>query len=292
VLFPAGADRATQGGQGRSIPTLVLLPCLHHGLEEYAAEAAIEGLAGRPLNRLMEVLRQLPPAELASELQACAEARWRQKVRFARLRIERLGWDNACHHAALEIFGYRFNRAPMLRVAGQFPLSAWKNGAVDLDHIHASEAGRWSMQGVRPANHPMTRLRQYGAWIAAVPDWPTHLAASVANLPSPPMVAPTGEVRRRHRLGAFRAAWAGQLCGGAVGGTRLDNLFCDGLLPLLAARTGNDLAGLWHHWFTGDQPPSMLKALRELGLFDGRSNPACQGTLQGLMGRWLAAGPQ
>jgi hypothetical protein len=36
----------------------------------------------------------------------------------------------------------------------------------------------------------------------------------------------------------------------------------------------------------------MMKALRELGLFDGRSNPACQGTLQGLMGRWLAAGPQ
>jgi len=292
VLFPAGAEQATAGGQGRSVPTVVLLPCLHHGLEEYAAEAAIEGLAGRPLNRLMELLRQLPTAELVAELHACAEARWRQKVHFARLRIGRLGWDDACHHAALEILGYRFNRASMLRVAAQFPLPAWAGGEVDLDQIHASEAGRWSMQGVRPANHPKTRLRQYGAWIAATSDWPAQLAASVTTLPTLPMVAPTGEVRRKHWLGALRTAWASQLCAGAVGGTRLDNLVCDGWLPMLSARTGKDLAGLWHHWFPGDQPPVMIKALRELGLFDGRSNPACQGAMQGLMGRWLATGTQ
>jgi len=292
VLFPAGAEQATLGGQGRKVPAMVLLPCLHHSLEEYAAEAAIEGLAGRPLNRLLEILLQLPPADLAAELRACAENRWRQKVHFAQLRIQRLGWDDACHHAALEILGYRFNRAPMLRLAGQFPLSAWKGGAFDLDHILAAEAGRWSLQGVRPANQPKARLRQYGSWIKAMPDWPTLLGESVVNLPSLPVVAPTGEVRKIHRLRALRTAWAGQLCAGVVGGTRLDNLCCDGWLPLLSARTGKDLAGLWHHWFPGDQPPSMMKALRELGLFDGRSNPACQGTLQGLMGRWLAAGPQ
>jgi hypothetical protein len=258
VLFPAGAEQPTLGGQGRRVPTLVLLPCLHHGLEEYAAEAAIEGLAGRPLNRLLEVLRQLPPAELTAELQTCAGSRWRQKVHYAQLRIERLGWDDACHHAALEILGYRFNRAQMLRVASQFSRSVWSGGVVDLEHIHASEAGRWSQQGVRPANHSKTRLRQYGAWNAAMPDWPAQLSASAANLPCLPIVAPTGEVRKQHRLGALRIAWVGQLCAGTVGGTRLDNLVCDGWLPLLSARTGSDLAGLWHHWFPGDQPPFMI----------------------------------
>lgn len=289
VLFPAGAEQSTLGGQGRKIPTLVLLPCLHHGLEEYAAEAAIEGLAGRPLNRLLDVLRQLPRSELAAELQACAQTRWRQKVHFARRRIERLGWDDACHHAALEILGYRYNRAPMLRLAGQFPLSAWAGGVADTDRIHAAEAGRWSRQGVRPANHPKTRLRQYGAWVAAMPDWPSQLVASVTGLPSLPTGVPTGEMRKQHRLRALRTAWAGRLCAGTVGGTRLDNLVCDGWLPLLSAQTGRDLAGLWHHWFPGDQPPSMSRALRELGLTDGRAQPACQGTLQGLMGRWLTA---
>ena len=77
-----------------------------------------------------------------------------------------------------------------------------------------------------------------------------------------------------------------RFAGGAFGGTRLDNLLCDGLLPLLAAHTGRCLPGLWFHWFTGDLPPVLARGLRELGVFDGRARPACHGPAQGLLG-WL-----
>src|SRR5205809_786294 len=82
--------------------------------------------------------------------------RWRQKIYVARLRVQRLGWTDACHCAALEILGYRFNRAAMLRAAGRWPLATWLQAQVNVDEIYAGEIGGWSLQGVRPANHPRT----------------------------------------------------------------------------------------------------------------------------------------
>jgi len=78
------------------------------------------------------------------------------------------------------------------------------------------------------------------------------------------------------------------VCGEAVGGTRLDNLICDGFLPLLAARTGREResSGLWFHWFPGDLPPSVGAGLRRLGLSGTRAQSACHGLGQGLLG-WL-----
>jgi hypothetical protein len=288
VLFPDERGQTTVGAQGREIPTLVLLPRLHHDLEEYAAEAAIERLAGLPLPRMLEELRLLAPEALTAELRSRADARWRQKVHFARLRVSKLGWSQACHHAALEILGYRFNRAPMLRLAAGHPLVEWSRGGVDADRALAREEGRWSLQGVRPANHPRARLRQYAAWVNAVPDWPAHLLAMAAELPGITPVGGTREVRRRHHLSALRTGLARRICALNLGGTRLDNMVCDGWLPLLTAQTGKDLSGLWHHWYPGDQPPVLLQALRRLGVFSGPAHPACHGTVQGLQGRLLA----
>ena len=72
----------------------------------------------------------------------------------------------------------------------------------------------------------------------------------------------------------------------AVGGTRLDNLICDGFLPLLAAETGADVGGLWWHWFPGDLPPMFTHSLRGLGLIGIQGSPASHGLAQGLLG-WL-----
>jgi hypothetical protein len=286
VLFPPDTGQVTRGAGGREIPVLALLPLLHRALEEFAADEAVETLANRPLSRLPDELGTLPARELAAMLQRHASARWRQKVHFARLRVQRLGWEAACHHVALEILGYRFNRAPMLRIAGQWPLAQWSNGAVDPAEVFALEAEGWSLQGVRPANHPRTRLRQYAAWSRERPDWSARARDLAGKLPLVEIAAATPEVRRAAHFTALREQIADEICGGVIGGTRLDNIICDGLFPLIAAESGRELEGVWYHWFAGDLPPLLTSGLRQLGFFDGRAQPACHGAAQGLLG-WL-----
>lgn len=286
VLFPPEPGRVTRGMGGREIPILALLPLLHHDLEEYAAEEAVEVLANRAATRIPEELGPLPAGELIAQLRRHAGERWRQKVHFARLRIQRLGWEAACHHTALEILGYRFNRAPMLRIAGEHPLGEWARGEVDVAAVYAGETGNWGLQGVRPANHPRVRLRQYRQWTQARPAWPAVGAAVAHTLPDVAPESPTPEIRRHHQFVARREKLAAEVCADAISGTRLENFLCDGLLPLLSAHTGRDLRGMWYHWFAGDLPPVLLVALRGLGVVGGRGQPACHGIAQGLLG-WL-----
>jgi hypothetical protein len=197
-----------------------------------------------------------------------------------------LGWEAACHHAALEILGFRFNRAPMLRLAGEFSLDEWRRATVPPEALYEREREGWSLQGVRPANHPRVRLRQYANWVRERSDWPDRARALGEGLPLVDPTAGTREARKRHGYTAMREKIGDELCAGAVGGTRLDNVICDGLLPLLAAERGVDCFGLWYHWFPGDLPPALTGGLRLLGFFDGRAHPACHGATQGLLG-WL-----
>lgn len=291
VLFPPDPGHVTQGSHG-PIPVLALLPLLHHDLEEYAADDAVETLANRPASQIVERLGVMARADLTALLDRHAGERWRQKTHFARLRVQRLGWAEACHQTALEIMGYRFNRAPMLRVAGVHPLREWAAPDFGIEPVFAAEHEGWRLQGLRPANHPRRRLRQYADWVRTCPDWPARLAELAGALPRIEPGGLTGEVRRRHGFTALREDWAERLCGGMVTGTRFDNLVCDGFLPLLAARSGSGTASdggqVWQHWFAGDLPPLWPRALRQLELFAGRARPACHGTAQGLLG-WLLA---
>jgi hypothetical protein len=287
VLFPPERGHVTRGAGGREIPILALLPLLHRALEEFAADEAVEMLANRPLARLPDELGILPASELAALLVRHSSARWRQKVHFARLRVQRLGWEAACHHAALEILGYRFNRAPMLRIAGEWPLTRWAERRVEADAAYGAEADGWSLQGVRPANHPRRRLRQYVDWTRECPNWPSRLREIATALPTAAEPAGTRDVRRVLHLPAWREKIRDEICGGVLGGTRLDNVVCDGIFPLLAAETRCELEPLWHHWFCGDLPPWLASGLRQLGYFDGRAQPACHGAEQGLLGWFL-----
>lgn len=288
VLFPPPLRPTTRGGAGREIPVLALLPLLHRALEEFAADEAVELLAHRAAARLPDELGALPAAELAALLRRYAHGRWSQKVRFARIRADRLGWAEACHHVALEILGYRFNRAPMLRIAGSCPLADWADGRVDPEAAFAQEEGGWSLQGVRPANQPRTRLRQYAAWVRARPGWPDAAAELLrrASGAGADLAASTTEFRRRHALSTLRERVRREICGEALSGTRLDNLVCDGLLPLVATRGAAGLEAIWFQWFAGDLPPILISGLRQLGFFDGRGQPACHGAAQGVLG-WM-----
>lgn len=272
---------------GTVLPTLVLLPLLYRDLEEYAADDALESITARDEWRRFAELGRRSKYEIERILRALAEDRWRQKVHFASLRIAKLGWPEAAHQTALEILGYKRNRTAMLATAAHYPLAAWTEAPRDL--AATFEAGRacWQLHGVRPANHPRIRLRQYADWVRACPDWPARLEHLVASVPiSPVGQGSVGEARQKADLPRWRDEFARSITGEAVGGTRLDTLVCDGLIPLAAARSGRDLSAMWFNWYLGDVPLAVRQAMTRLGMADGRKHPFCHGFGQGLLG-WL-----
>ncbi len=292
VLFPPREHVVTLDGAGREIPTLVLLPWLYHDLEEYAAEHAVEMLANHPEVWALEKLRELAPEEWRRLLDDCARKRWAQKIHFSGQRIAKVGWNEACHQTALEILGFRYNRVPMLRVAMAHPLCEWSAPDFSVEDLINEEGDTWRASGVRPANHPKRRLQQYRDWTQARPDWPKMLAKYARELPGSDFSGATSAVRRELRFPAWREKLSRGVCGEALGGTRLDTMICDGFWPLLASKTGRDLAGLWYHWYEGDMPARMSKVLRQMGRFEIGSDPACHGGVQGLLGYLVESNPQ
>lgn len=289
VLFPPAHGHQTRGEAGRAIPVLPLLPALRHDLEAYAAEEAVEALANRPAARVRELLERLPADTLELKLRAEARRRWEQKVRFAAARVGKLGWTEACHQTALEILGYRHNRVPMLRIAAAHPFAAWRDLADEaIERIRLDPQWSWTLSGVRPANHPRHRLHQYAAWVRQSPAWPERLRAQADRLPAISLEESTRQQRRAAGFPGCRSRFAALVCGGAVGGTRLDTLVCDGFLPLLAGDGARGLEGWWYHWFPGDLPRNFVVALRQAGVFARGTAPVCHGMVQGLIG-WLLA---
>ena len=289
VLFPpAAGEPPAVGSDGREIPTLVLLPLLHRDLEEYACDDALEVITARDEWERFAELAATPPAELQRLILEQARQRWRQKIHFAKLRIARLGWNAAAHHTALEILGYRQNRAALLMVAAQHPLESWGEGTTP-EAVFEQFRDAWRLQGMRPANHPLTRLRQYRDWTTARPDWPERLRAMAGALsPGEGMAQSTRVARQALGLKRTRENLARELVADAIGGSRLDNLVCDGFLPLAAAQGGPELFALWHHWFLGDAPAMVRKVLPRLGLAAPPDQPLCHGRAQGLLG-WILA---
>lgn len=286
VMFPpSDAQAVARSRQGDPLPTLVLLPLLNRGLEEYASDDALENLTARDTAEKLAELSVLPPEELRVRLLARARGRWEQKVRYARLRLQKLGRTAAAHHAVLEILGYRHNRAAMLSVAAQHPLREW-SADIDLETVYRDHENHWQTQGVRPANHPRRRLRQYAAWVAQASDWPQRAAGLFADATGPLDLSTGSKARKDLQLARLREKVCAEITGGVIGGSRLDNLVCDGLLPLLAAETGCELEAAWFHWFVGDVPHEVRRGLVSLGLAGPAAGPQCHGWAQGLLG-WI-----
>jgi hypothetical protein len=278
VLFPPDpGERPASQRDGWPIPTLALLPLLHRDLEEYAADDALESLTARDEWRRFAELAGQPVDQLREMLRGRARDRWRQKTRFARLRIEKLGWTEAAHQTALEILGYRRNRPAMLAVATRHPLADWSNG-IDVDQVYRETLTLWQLHGVRPSNQPRRRLRQYAEWAALRPDWPEQLLETIENCVEGDVIGRRGR-QLRLRLSATVMAEK-------IGGTRFDTLVCDGLLPLAAARSDRDLHDLWFDWILGDVPASVRRAMSRLEIASGRAHPQTHGYGQGLLG-WI-----
>lgn len=287
VLYEPPRDRPTpRTSQGASLAQFALLPWLHCNLEEFAADDAIEAITHRRSVHLAEELLALAPDERRRKIHFAAEKRWKQKLHFAEVRLARLGWEGACHHTALEILGYRFNRAPMLAVAERHPLREFRSGKLDLATLWAAAETTWRRHGVRPANHPSRRLRQYLDWTAAVPDWPQRWQAWADILPL--SIDATADVdvaaaRREHRFHAWREQLATQICAGQISGGRFDTLVANGLFPLLAAHSGGGAWARWYCWFPSESGEDLAAALRLAGLCGREAAPFHEGALQGML---------
>ncbi|HET7537516.1 MAG TPA: DUF2851 family protein [Candidatus Didemnitutus sp.] len=289
VLFPPEPHEkpATNGADHAEIPLLALLPLLHRSLEEYAADDALETLTSRDEWTRFAELGTMSPSELDLVLRRQAEVRWQQKVRFAQMRIEKLGWTAAAHQTALEILGYRHNRPAMLALAARYPLEQWTKFEPDI--LCEENRGRWQLHGVRPANHPRTRLRQYCAWARHCPNWPERWTELARDIPiSPFAAAPTREAREQFDLPKLREKLSNDFTVDSIPSTRFETLMCDGLLPLAAAHERRDLFPAWFHWYPGDLPDQIRRALVKLGTAGTKSQPLCHGFGQGLLG-WLLA---
>jgi hypothetical protein len=287
VLFPPSeGELPAQHADGRVLPTLVLLPLLHRDLEEYASDDALEIITARDQWERFAALAAEPIDQRRAVMRAHAQRRWQQKVHFAQRRIAQLGWMEAAHQTALEILGYQKNRAAFLAVATHYPLARWGVG-IEPAEIFASSDLSWRRQGIRPANHPLTRLRQYQRWVIHQPEWPERLGRLLRNRVTLAEGVSPSRARQLLGLKLQRTQLVRELLGGAVGGSRLDNLVCDGFLPLLAARAGgDDLFNLWFYWYLGDFPDVLRRALPKLGLTGPRGQSLCHGCAQGLLG-WV-----
>lgn len=287
VLFEPKVGRPPpRTSAGREIPQLVLLPYLSCSLEEFAADDAVEALAQRDALRLADTLLAIPPETRLGRLREAALKRWRQKVHFSGVRLKRLGWTGACHHSALEVLGYRHNRAAMLAVAERYPLPAWVGGVPEPDALAAAD-GLWRAQGVRPANAPRRRLGQYRAWVAAVPDWPERWLEFCARSAAGVREASSGPDGGGRRGAAARRRWLEHLrtvvTGNALQSGRFVTLVNNALLPLAAAHSGADLFGVWYAGAPGEAPDLVRKVLRLAGVVGRGAGRWHEGAVQGML---------
>lgn len=263
--------------------TLVLLNLLPQGLENYAEDAAVGALADEG----EEILRFWLSHTLEERRALVAQhalRRWKEKVGYARNRIRALEWEGACHQTALEILGYRYNRAAMLMVGTDYTLPALRSGQYSVAQLYAAGRGRWKLTGTRPANHPRTRLTQYLDWVRLKPGWPAALQAMGSHMGE----VENGDIfqanRRKLRCSALKKQLSDRVTVGTVGGTRFDTLVTDGFLPLLAAGGIGDIFPVWFYWYQGDVPDSLKGFTRQCGLGGNREQPFCNGVFQGLLG--------
>ncbi|ADE53892.1 conserved hypothetical protein [Coraliomargarita akajimensis DSM 45221] len=272
---------------GQSPETLVLMPYLEQDLEAYATELAL--LEMEQLDELEWVsrFRSCPLSVRWSLIHSHATKRWQQKLGYAQRRLERQEWSVACHQSCLEVLGYHRNREPMARIAGQFSLEEFVN--LTAEELYASQAGRWRLQGTRPANHPKLRIQQYQQVLARLPNWPVEVLEWLRALPVLEGAYGTRQYRQTVDLRRWIDALRVERFGGVISSSRFNTLILDALLPLATAAGVRDFQGYWFHWPAGDLPDSLRRFLKHAGLTSAKQ-PMCNGLGQGALSLFIHQG--
>ena len=205
VLFqPKPIKNGLQKRDSDFLETFCLLPKLEIDLESYAESIALREMEAVNHLEWVNAFMGLNASSRRATLEHAGRRRWKQKVTFAKTRLESLDWNTACHQYLLEVLGYARNRVPMTRIADRFPLSVWQTGTVEVSTVYASESENWARSGMRPSNHPKQRLNNYQRLVHAISDWPVGLRSAIQALPEVTEELPTSEFRRRAGMTSFQ----------------------------------------------------------------------------------------
>ena len=99
-----------------------------------------------------------------------AKQRWLAKRKFVQNRLKKQSIEEAFHEIFMEVLGYKRNKVQMSNLAKIFLPSFWKEENGQVDEIY-NRINYWKIRGLRPANHPKQRIKQYLQLWKSSPDW-------------------------------------------------------------------------------------------------------------------------
>jgi len=289
VFDPQGGEKEIKRINGQVIPTLVLLPHLFEGIEEYALADALRCLTQRDPYDLAEGCLSMSQVDRREAFIERAGKRWAVKCNHARRLLAGSGWETACHLSVLGVLGYRRNRGTMVELGDTFPVSHWMaDTEATLTRALEVFGEKWQLGGIRPANAPELRLRQYGALFEHNVHWMARLAGCLESIDFKGAgKESTRAYRKRSHLGQWRSWIRDEILGKAIPVPRMDTVMIDAVLPLLAvSNPDTDLFPLWYHWNGGDLPAGLRRLLSVLELVNAE-NPLSNGLQQGALQRLI-----
>lgn len=283
LLFPPKAQtQAAQTLGGRQPECLVLLSLLDGDLEAYASDEALRDLESMQHPDWMGYLLNQSPASCWQQIRTAAQARWQQKVNFARKRLESTNWSEACHQLCLEVLGYRHNRAVMGRLALRYPFAGLRVDSNAAEVWFAAFSQDWVTVGMRPSNQPKLRLQQYQHLLLRSPDWPLALQKILGDCPTFSADLSTRQFRQAAQLAKLMQLIAIELMGATIPRGKLDAIICDAMLPLAEAAGLLDAYLYWLHWPHANCPEGILNCVRKTQLTN-REYPLSNGMVQGVL---------
>jgi hypothetical protein len=165
----------------------------------------------------------------------------------------------------LEVLGYSRNRLAMSNIGLQHPLANWK------------------LSCLRPANQPLTRLKQYTSLLEKEPAWPKRILEHIALFKNQGCMDTIFNRKRSQLMQTMKTVFQSDILHNFVGETRFHTIMIDAILPLIEAKKLMDVEALWLDWWLGDKPNSSAIYLNQL-LSEQSRSPNRNAWIQGLYG--------
>ena len=255
-------DRSLFLNSLRDLETLALLPHLNMDLESYAIEHALLTFEKKNLFDFKYITEHLSEAERIEFFYAEAKKRFHRKVKFAKKRLDHSSWEEACHVMLLEVLGYSRNRLTMANIGLEIIL--YPIGTHQPNNCFKSINPIGNLQGIRPANQPLIRLRQYTSLMEEEPNWPNRIIENIASFKEQDFTKTIFNHKRSPIMQKMKTVFQSDILHNFVGETRFHTIMIDALLPLIEPEKLMDTEAIWLDWWLGDKPNTSNTYLNQL----------------------------